>query len=224
VALGGLSRSSFDVARVLDAWQARVVLIETVGVGQDELEVTRGAHTTLVVMAPGLGDDVQASKAGLLECADVFAVNKADRDGADATVRDLELMVALGADILSQARLSFSHSASVHSPALDRTQLSEDRWEPPVLKCVATTGQGMSELIAALERHRSWLDSTALGKARRAERLREQLLGFLRDTLAEEAVAALGAAIDDAAQSVAANAVDPYTACDDLIARFRARG
>jgi LAO/AO transport system kinase len=219
-ALGGLSRSAFDVARVLDAWQARVVLIETVGVGQDELEVTRGAHTTLVVMAPGLGDDVQAIKAGLLECADVFAVNKADRDGADATVRDLELMVALGADILSQAKLSFGHSASARA-VQDHPSSGEAGWEPPVLKCIATTGQGMTELIAALERHRTWLDTTAAGKARRAERLREQLLGFLRDTLADEAVAALGAAIDDAAQRVAANAVDPYTACDELIARFR---
>ncbi|HEY6462882.1 MAG TPA: methylmalonyl Co-A mutase-associated GTPase MeaB, partial [Polyangiaceae bacterium] len=90
--MGGLSRSARDVVRVLDAAGFDVVLVETVGVGQDELEVTRTAHTTLVVMAPGLGDEVQAIKAGILECADVFAVNKADRDGADVTVRDLELM------------------------------------------------------------------------------------------------------------------------------------
>ncbi|MDI1433819.1 hypothetical protein QHF89_30250 [Polyangium sorediatum] len=95
-ALGGLSRSAADVIRVLDAWGADVILVETVGVGQDELEITRTADTTLVVMAPGLGDDVQAIKAGLLECADVFAVNQADREGADAAVRDLELMTALG--------------------------------------------------------------------------------------------------------------------------------
>ncbi|HTN83279.1 MAG TPA: methylmalonyl Co-A mutase-associated GTPase MeaB, partial [Sorangium sp.] len=92
-ALGGLSRSAADIARVLDAWGADVVLVETVGVGQDELEITRMAHTTLVVAAPGMGDEVQAIKAGILECADVFAVNKADRDGADAAVRDLELMI-----------------------------------------------------------------------------------------------------------------------------------
>ena len=82
-ALGGAARSTRDIARVLDAWGADVVIVETVGVGQDELEVTRMAHTTLVVMAPGMGDDVQAIKAGILECADVFAVNKADREGAD---------------------------------------------------------------------------------------------------------------------------------------------
>src|SRR5690349_18874511 len=95
-ALGGLSRSAADVVRAADAWGAHVVLVETVGVGQDELEVTRTVDTTLVVMAPGMGDDVQAIKVGILECADVFAVNKSDREGADATVRDLELMIALG--------------------------------------------------------------------------------------------------------------------------------
>src|SRR5262245_63839423 len=103
-ALGGLSRSARDVVRVLDAWGADVVLVETVGVGQDELEIASTAHTTLVVMAPGMGDDVQAIKAGILECADVFAVNKADRDGADATVRDLELMIALGGEVRSEER------------------------------------------------------------------------------------------------------------------------
>ncbi|HMR07375.1 MAG TPA: methylmalonyl Co-A mutase-associated GTPase MeaB, partial [Polyangiaceae bacterium] len=102
-ALGGLSRSAMDVARVLDASGADVILVETVGVGQDELEITRAAHSTLVVLSPGMGDDIQAIKAGILEIADVFAVNKADRDGADATVRDLELMLALGSDIFSKA-------------------------------------------------------------------------------------------------------------------------
>src|SRR5438445_1517106 len=110
-ALGGLSRSARDVVRVLDAWGADVVLVETVGVGQDELEVTRAAHTTLVVMAPGMGDDVQAIKAGILECADVFAVNKADREGADATVRDLELMIALGGETLAGGAHSAGHAA-----------------------------------------------------------------------------------------------------------------
>src|SRR6185295_11350199 len=97
--MGGLSRSAGDVMRVLDAYGCGVILVETVGVGQDELEVTRLAHTTVVVMAPGMGDDVQAIKAGILEIADVFAVNKADRDGADSTVRDLEQMLALSHEV-----------------------------------------------------------------------------------------------------------------------------
>src|SRR5215472_9519245 len=113
--LGGLSGSARDVVRVLDAAGFDVVLVETVGVGQDELEITRTAHSTLVVMAPGMGDDVQAIKAGLLECADVFAVNKADREGADATVRDLQLMIALGNEsirALSKSRGHKTHTAA----------------------------------------------------------------------------------------------------------------
>jgi LAO/AO transport system kinase len=98
--LGGLSRSARDMVRVFDAAGVDLVLVETVGVGQDEIEITRTAHTTLVVMAPGMGDEVQAIKAGIMECADVFAVNKADRDGADSAVRDIELMIALGSESL----------------------------------------------------------------------------------------------------------------------------
>src|SRR5215207_1729045 len=107
--LGGLSRSARDMVRVLDAAGFDAVLVETVGVGQDELEITRTAHTTLVVTAPGLGDEVQAIKAGLLETADVFAVNKADRDGADGAMRDLELMIALGSEALVAAGKKRGH-------------------------------------------------------------------------------------------------------------------
>src|SRR5439155_16810365 len=108
--LGGLSRSARDMVRVLDAYGSHVVIVETVGVGQDELEITRTAHSTLVVMAPGMGDEVQAIKAGLMECADVFAVNKADKDGVDATVRDLELMIALGKDSFIAVGKSRGHA------------------------------------------------------------------------------------------------------------------
>src|SRR6516225_3579384 len=113
--LGGLTRSARDVVRVLDACGYDLVIVETVGVGQDELEITHTAHSTLVVMAPGMGDEVQAIKAGILECADVFAVNKADREGADAAVRDLELMIALGNEsirALSRSRTHATHTAA----------------------------------------------------------------------------------------------------------------
>lgn len=221
-ALGGLSRSAADVVRVLDAWKAGVVLLETVGVGQDELEVTRAAHTTLVVMAPGLGDDVQAIKAGILECADVFAVNKADREGADATVRDLQLMLALGSDVLGAASKTRGHTAAaVRVPR--ELPGDEELWVPPIVQCVATRNEGVDELVAALGRHRDWLLGSAAGQARRAQRLHEQMIAVLRDALAEEAVGALGAEIAEAARRVEAREVDPYTACDELVARFRAQ-
>jgi LAO/AO transport system kinase len=220
-ALGGLSRSAADVARVLEAWGADVVLIETVGVGQDELEVTRAAHTTLLVAAPGLGDDVQAIKAGILECADVFAVNKADREGADASVRDLELMIALGGELLATGAHSRSHAAGGLDRAAQVVRHDAARWTPPVVKCVATRNEGIEELLEKLRAHRAWLESSEAGRARRAARLRDQLVAFLRDALAEAAVASLGAEVEAAMRRIEAREIDPYAACDELVARFR---
>ncbi len=227
-ALGGLSRSALDIARVLDAWGAGVVIVETVGVGQDELEVTRAAHTTLVVMAPGMGDDVQAIKAGILECADVFAVNKADREGVEATVRDLELMIALGSNLLGSAS---SAGKRGHSAAAVRVpkqvavgdQPAEGPWTPPIVECIATRDHGIGELMARLEAHRAWLEGTDAGRARRIERQKEQMVASLRDSLVEEAAAELGDAIDAAALQVEAREIDPYTAAEQLIERFRSR-
>lgn len=220
--LGGLSRSARDMVRVLDAGGFDVVLVETVGVGQDELEITRTAHTTLVVMAPGLGDEVQAIKAGLMECADVFAVNKADREGADATVRDLELMIALGNDsilALSKVRGHRTHTAADGHVAA--TTDGGARWTPPILKAVATRGEGIAPLVEALERHRAWGDDTERGRARRRARLAEEVRDGLREALIEAAAHALGANIDEAVRAVDARETDPYTATEGLVEAFR---
>ncbi len=192
--LGGLSRSARDVVRVLDAAGYGVVLVETVGVGQDELEVTRLADSTLVVMAPGLGDEVQAIKAGLLECADAFAVNKADRDGADAVVRDLELTLALGVA----------------------------GWVPPIVKCVASRGEGTAAIVTALAAHKAWLDGTEAGRERRRRRLRNEVRESLREALIGAAIADLGPELEDAVRAVEERACDPYTATERLVAAFRA--
>lgn len=215
-ALGGLSRSAVDVVRVLDAWGADVVIVETVGVGQDELEVTRAAHTTLVVMAPGLGDEVQAIKAGLLECADVFAVNKADRDGADATVRDLELMIALGGEVTKAG----GHTRGHRVTAAGEVKHAEGVWVPLIGRTAATKNQGVTELLALLERHRAWL-TTEAGAERREARLRESLHTHLRDALIEEALRVLGGEIDRAASAVARRELDPYSAAEQLVSAFR---
>jgi LAO/AO transport system kinase len=227
--MGGLSRSARDVARVLDAAGYGTVLIETVGVGQDELEVTRTAHSTLVVMAPGMGDEVQAVKAGILECADVFAVNKADREGADGTVRDLELMVALGNEsirALSKSRGHATHSAAdghVGAGGAGGSEL-DGRWTPPILKCVATRGEGIAELALALERHAAWASGTEAGRARRKERLAEEMRETLREALIDAAVYDLGPALDAAVREVETRGTDPYTATENLVTAFRARG
>jgi LAO/AO transport system kinase len=224
--LGGLSRSARDVVRILDAAGYGVVVVETVGVGQDELEITRTAHSTLVMMAPGMGDEVQATKAGLLECADVFAVNKADRDGADATVRDLELMIALGHETFaasSRARGHATHTAADGHFAAGESGAVGERWTPPIVKCVATRGEGMAELLRALDGHRAWMEGTVTGRARRAQRTGEEVREALREALIEAAVHDLGEALDEAVHRVDARDLDPYTATERLLAAFRAR-
>jgi LAO/AO transport system kinase len=218
-ALGGLSRSAADVVRVLDAWGADVVMVETVGVGQDELEITRMAHTTLVVMAPGLGDDVQAIKAGILECADVFAVNKADREGADATVRDLELMIALGGEVTKAGAHSRSHRDTVKQ----EVRHAEGVWVPLIARTTATRNQGVADLLRSLEKHREWLTTTELGAARRAARLAEAMRQHLRDALIDEALRALGDRLDERVAAVGRKEIDPYSAAEALVAEFRGR-
>ena len=226
--MGGLSRSARNMVRLLDAYGCDVVLVETVGVGQDELEITRTAHSTVVVMAPGMGDEVQAIKAGILECADVFAVNKADREGADATVRDLELMIALGND--SMLALSKTVGHKTHSAADGHVAPSAqgplvDRWTPPILKCVATRNEGVKELAAAIETHHVWCDGTERGRARRRARLAEEMRDGLREALIEAATHALGAELDEAVRAVDAKEMDPYSATERLIEQFkRAQG
>jgi LAO/AO transport system kinase len=224
--LGGLSRSARDMVRVLDAFGCDVVIVETVGVGQDELEITRTAHSTLVVMAPGMGDEVQAIKAGILETADVFAVNKADRDGADSTMRDLELMIALGTETMvasGKSRAHVVHGGAKVDVLPAGPETTEERWTPPIAKCVATRGEGIAELVEALDRHKVWLDGTQAGRARRHQRLAEELRESLRETLIEAATHALGSEIERAVSDVEQKTIDPYTATEQLLTAFRAR-
>lgn len=225
--LGGLSRSARDMVRVLDASGCDVVVVETVGVGQDELEITRTAHSTLVVMAPGLGDEVQAIKAGILETADVFAVNKADRDGADSTVRDLELMIALGTEALVAMSKTTGHvmhgGRKVDALPASDGGAGASHWTPPIHKCVATRGEGVQEIVLSLDRHHGWLSSTEAGRARRHVRLEEELREALREALIEAATSALASEIDAAVTKVEQRATDPYTATEDLVLSFRAR-
>ena len=140
--LGGLASATPQAVRVLDAAGCDPVLVETVGVGQSEVEVAGEADTTVVLLAPGMGDGIQAAKAGILEIGDVFVVNKADRDGADATARELRHMISL-------------------APS------EQGAWRPPVLKIVATQGTGLPELVDAIGSHREWLESSGLGLLRR---------------------------------------------------------
>jgi len=189
--LGGLSLATPQAVRVLDAAGKPWVLIETVGVGQVEIEVAGAADTTMVVVNPGWGDAVQAAKAGLLEIADLFVVNKADRDGAAETVRDLEFMLDLS--------------------------LQSD-WRPPIVKTVASRGEGFEELWEAIGSHRAFLESDGRLAARRTKRIRDELKAIVVERLYERAgQVCTGDRFDELAAAVEARQVDPYSAAESLL-------
>jgi LAO/AO transport system kinase len=199
--LGGLSRATSDCVRVLDAMGKDVVLIETVGVGQDEVEISRLAHTTVVVVVPGLGDDIQAIKAGILEIADVFAVNKSDREGADRTVRDLRSM------------LDLSHAT--------RAAQSGEVFEIPIVKCVASENAGVDELWRAVDSHWDFLRAGSGLLERETLRARTELVELLRERMlraAVERLAASGARLDDLARRIARREIDPYQVAEEAAA------
>jgi LAO/AO transport system kinase len=193
--LGGISRSTADVANVMDAMGMDVIIIETVGVGQDEIDIVRLAHSTLVVMVPGLGDDIQAIKAGILEIGDLFVVNKADREGADRTARELGAM-------------------------LEMNRYEEADWRPPVVKTEAQRGGGIDELVEEVERHREHLEGS--GELERFLREKHEVLFYslLRDRLFEEAQRHLH--VDGRFRSIIDGIVsrerDPYSAVEDIVA------
>jgi LAO/AO transport system kinase len=220
--LGGLSRSTSDLVQVLDAMGKDVVLVETVGVGQDEVEVATLAHTVVVVTVPGLGDDVQAIKAGVLEIADVFAVNKADREGADRTVRDLQSMLDLRRVVasrpLAQDEHHRFHGGESPPAALDAG------WDPPIVRTVALRDEGTEALAAAIDAHRARLDATGARRARETARARATFVAVLRERLVQGALERLAAErghLDEVAALIAAREADPYALADELAARLR---
>ncbi len=185
--LGGLSAAAPQALRVLDACGFDVVLVETVGVGQSEIEVVGQTDTVLVLLAPGMGDGVQVAKAGILEIADVFVVNKADRDGASVTTRELRSMIALGAR-------------------------QEGDWIPPIVSTVATRPEGIHDLVAALERHRLWAAESGDLRQRRLRRVQLEIESLALDEVRDR----LGHA-SDLAERVLAGELDPYMASQLLV-------
>ena len=198
--LGGLSWSTPQAVRVLDAAGCDVVLVETVGVGQSEVEIAGLADTTLVLLAPGMGDGIQAAKAGILEIGDVYVVNKADRDGAERVRRDLRSMLALG----------------------DHT---EGGWRPPIVLTVASRGDGVPELVAAIGSHRAVLEDSGARQARRTARARAEVEAIAVASLRERWARLDGhAELDRLATEVAAGRTDPYAAADVLVTAADAGG
>jgi LAO/AO transport system kinase len=221
--LGGLSRSTSDVVQVMDAMGKDVILVETVGVGQDEIEIAALAHTVVVVAVPGLGDDVQAIKAGVLEIADVFAVNKADRDGADRTVRDLQTMLELRHAVSGRPA---DHDADHQPiPGTGAAAAAAGPWEPPIVRTVAVRDEGVADLVDAIDRHRAFLESTGERRTREIARARAAFVTVLRERLLAGALDRLEAELgrlDAVAARIAAREADPYALAEELAARLRA--
>ena len=212
--LGGLSRSTGDVLHVLHAAAFDLVILETVGVGQDELEVTQLADTTLVVMAPGLGDDIQAIKAGILEVADVFAVNKADRAGADATVQDLQQMMSLRRVPAGAGKMQ-GHTAV--STLRKGPEAGEGEWVPPIVKTVAHRQEGLEGLVEAFERHREFLMTTDAGRAIREQRRLAELRAILVQALVDEVDERFSEEVNERLRDIVEGRADPYSSAEALV-------
>jgi len=192
--LGGLSRSANDIVDILDAMGKDVVIVETVGVGQDEVDIVHAAHTTVVVLAPGMGDDVQAIKAGILEVGDVFVVNKADREGTDKLIYELKAMI-------------------------DRNDYPPGCWEPSILKTEADTNHGVDELLSEIERHSTFsLESGEREKLIR-RRVRQRFLEALRETVLEEVMEKLerDSGLDGIVSSLVEGKEDPYSRAEAIV-------
>ena len=190
--LGGLARTTSDVAMVLDASGRDVVMIETVGVGQDEVDIVRLADITVVILVPGMGDDVQTIKAGIMEIADIFVINKSDRDGAERVEREIR--------------------------ALQSLAIRSDKWTPPIIKTVATEGKGIESLAESITGYEEYLEKNNLFLQRKIENWEQRLLEMLRDSFMEKAYRSIGAGkLSHYAAEIVKRERDPYTVIEEIV-------
>jgi LAO/AO transport system kinase len=192
--LGGLARTTVDAVSILDAAGYGKIIIETVGVGQDEVEVVKAADVSVVVLVPGMGDDIQAIKAGIMEIGDIFVINKADRDGVNSTEKELQALLSLAE--------------------------RDDAWQPPIVKTIATEGAGVEELATAIENYREFHLRTRSGDGRRRAIARWRILELLRERLVLQTLesAAASEKLDELAGQVASRQRDPYSAVEEIMA------
>ena len=195
---GGLTQSTRSAIDILDAMGKDVILVETVGVGQDEVDVMRSAHTTVIVVIPGMGDDIQAIKAGILEVGDIFLINKSDREGTDKTLTDLRLMIEM-----------------------DQRKFDRGLWKPPILKVEAVFDKGVDDFLDAVDRHAQYLEQTEGGlKSRRSpDKVRQEMVDMIKARLIEEVLDKLTESgdFDGAVDAIVKGDLDPYSACENLV-------
>lgn len=207
---GGVSRSAAELVTVLQAWGASSVIVETVGVGQAELDVLGIVDTLAVVVVPGMGDEVQANKAGILEAADVLVLNKADHQGADATEQELAFAMSLGGEGLAASR----------PPPAQRSSRAAG-WVPPIVRCVASRGQGIREVLQGLDAHGEWLSATLEGQGHRRSRERHQFSAALRELLADAVMQRESERCDALLDELLERRTTPSAVAEALLAAYR---
>jgi len=193
---GGLTQSTRSAIDVLDAMGKDYIIVETVGVGQDEIDIVQSAHTTLIILIPGMGDDIQALKAGILEVGDIFVINKADREGADRTVNDIRLMIEMD------------------------EKRYKNGWKPPILTAQAVFDKGIKEILDEIEKHGKYLTSSTERKSRvEYEKARNDLSEMIKDKIVQEVLDDIihSGEFEEAIQLIVKRKIDPYTACDNIV-------
>lgn len=211
--LGGLARTTFDVVRIMDAAGFDYILIETVGAGQSEVDIAKAAQTTIVVEAPGLGDDIQAIKAGILEIADILVVNKADRPGVKNTVRALRTMLDLG-----HRQRMVAHHGQLMLLQEAPDQPDYDFWQVPIIQTIATENDGLESLVAKIDAHAEHLRETGMNRDRERLRLETELVGRLQDRLLRKLLEATDPdRLEQLLQQIVDRQLDPATAVRQLV-------
>jgi LAO/AO transport system kinase len=192
--VGALAKATKDAVKVLDASGKDVVIVETVGAGQSEVEIIKVAHTVVVVLAPGLGDDIQAIKAGIMEIGDIFVVNKADRENVNKAMIDIEAMLNMNPE--------------------------REEWRPPVVKTTAITGEGITELLDKVDKHKKYLEAGAIA-TRHKQRVETELVEVIKEKVAQSIIEDLKQRheLDKLVQRILAKEMDPYSAADMLLAK-----
>ncbi len=193
---GGLTQSTRSAIDVMDAMGKDYIIVETVGVGQDEIDIVRSAHTTIITLVPGMGDDIQALKAGILEVGDIFVINKADREGVDRTVSDIRLMIEMD------------------------EKRYKNGWKPPILTAQAVFDEGIKEILDEIKKHRKYLTSSPERKSMfQHEKARNDLVEMIKDRIVSDVLANIidSGEFEEALQLIVEKKIDPYTACDNIV-------
>jgi len=200
---GGITQSTRSAIDVLDAMGKDCIIVETVGVGQDEIDIVQSAHTTIIILVPGMGDDVQALKAGILEIGNIFVINKDDREGADRTVNDIRLMIEMD------------------------EKRYKDGWKPPILTAQAVFDKGVKEILDEIAKHRKHLESSAqIQSTRKYEKVRNDLSEMIKDKIIQDVFNEIidSGEFETTIQSIVKREIDPYTACDTIISKKLKKG